>query len=84
MHFDNYFTSLDLMTALYHKDTNATGTMRQNREGYSGDLKNTKVKHGEMIERQKGSIVATRWHDKREVSLLTTNTEAELMQFTSE
>ena len=75
VYFDNLFTSLKLLEDLHQQKTYATGTVRQNRKGYPNDLKTAKLKTGDFIEQQKGSVIATKWHDKKEVTLMTTITD---------
>ena len=72
VYFDNLFTSLKLLQDLQVKGTYATGTARSNRKGYPTEIKNAKLKVGEYMEQQRQGIVVTKWHDKREVSLMTT------------
>ncbi|RUA04709.1 MAG: hypothetical protein DSY43_05900, partial [Gammaproteobacteria bacterium] len=70
--FDNYFTSTRLMEHLESQQTFACGTVRINRKGIPPCAKQ-KLKPGEKVMQQKGNLVFTKWHDKRDVCLLSTN-----------
>ena len=75
VYFDNLFTLVDLLEDLHKTNTYATGTVRANRKGYPAEIKKKALKVGQFIERQKGNVVMTKWHDKCEVSLVTTITD---------
>lgn len=63
---DNYFTSINLFQDLFDNLTYACGTIRTNRKGIPPAIAKAKLKkQGDIIQRQKGSMVATAWHDKR-------------------
>ena len=70
--FDNFFTSTKLMEDLLAQDTYACGTVRSNRKDLPPCAKN-KLKQGEKVYAQRGKLVFTKWHDKRDVSFLSTN-----------
>lgn len=73
---DNYFTSINLFQDLFDNLTYACGTIRTNRKEIPPAIAKAKLKkQGDMIQRQKGSEVATAWHDKRTVTLLSTNSD---------
>ena len=70
--FDNFFTSTKLMEDLLAQDTYACGTVRSNRKDLPPCAKN-KLRQGEKVSAQRGKIVFTKWHDKRDISFLSTN-----------
>ena len=70
--FDNFFTSTKLLEHLEANDTFACGTVRCNRKDLPPCAKN-KLRVGEKLVRQKGHVVFTKWHDKRDVSVMVTN-----------
>jgi hypothetical protein len=71
--FDNFFTSFDLMKALYADGIYACGTVRTNRKGLPPMLKsNDKLKRGEFMFAAKGNVAATKWMDNKAVSMLST------------
>lgn len=71
---DNYFTSLPLFEKLLENQTYACGTIRTNRKGLPPAVTKAKLKkQGEVVQRQNDSMVATAWHDKRTVTLLSTD-----------
>ena len=70
--FDNFFTSTKLMEDLLAQDTYACGTVRSNRKDLPPCAKN-KLKQGEKVFAQRGKIIFTKWHDKRDISFLSSN-----------
>ncbi|XP_033725281.1 piggyBac transposable element-derived protein 4-like [Pecten maximus] len=73
---DNYFTSVNLFERLLAKNTYACGTVRVNRKGLPKEVTTAKLKiQGDMVQRQKGNLVATAWRDKRTVDVLGTNSD---------
>ena len=69
---DNFFTSTRLFEHLHDQNTYACGTVRPNRKDLPPCSKN-KLKQGEVEQAQKGTLVYTKWHDKKDVSFLSTN-----------
>ena len=59
VYFDNCFSSVKLLEHLESNDTYACATVRCNRK--------------EKLVCQKGNIVFTKWQDKRDVSVISTN-----------
>ncbi|XP_033731775.1 piggyBac transposable element-derived protein 4-like, partial [Pecten maximus] len=73
---DNYFTSVNLFERLLAENTYACGTVRVNRKGLPKEVTTAKLKiQGDMVQRQKGNLVATAWRDKRTVHVLSTNSD---------
>ena len=70
--FDNSFTSTTLMEHLLAQNTYACGTVRSNQKDLSPCSKN-KLRQGEKVSAQRGKLVFTKWHDKRDISFLSTN-----------
>ena len=70
--FDNFFTSTKLMEDLLAQDTYACGTVRSNHKDLPPCAKN-KLQQGEKVSAQRGELVFTKWHDKRDISFLSTN-----------
>lgn len=75
MFFDNYFNSQVLCEELLKLDLYACGTLNANR--YPPPLKTgrtaIKLRKGETKQLQKGNLLVTIWHDKRQVAVLSTN-----------
>lgn len=70
---DNYYTSPELFSELDLLDTYACGTVRTNRRGVPkvfGEVK--KMKHGESAFRRNGNLLAVKYHDKRDIHMLST------------
>ena len=70
--FDNFFTGTGLMDYLLAQNTYASGTVRVNRKDLPPCAKR-KLKQGEMVRAQRGHLLFTKWHDKQDVSFLSTN-----------
>ena len=70
--FDNFFTSTKLMEDLLAQDTYACGTVRSNRKDLPPCAKD-KLRQGEKVCAQRGKLIFTKWHDKRDISFLSTN-----------
>ncbi|CAD6217968.1 GSCOCG00011411001-RA-CDS [Cotesia congregata] len=76
VYFDNFFTLFRLMLLLLDKNTYACGTVRSNRQNWPEAFKKPKklkLKQGESRVLQSGKVTATLWHDKRDVLMLSTN-----------
>ena len=70
--FDNFFSSSFLFDCLLAQNTYACGTVRCNRKDLPPCAKQ-KLKQGEIVTAQRGALVFTKWHDKRDISFLSTN-----------
>lgn len=70
--FDNFFSSSFLFDCLLAQNTYACGTVRCNRKDLSPCVKR-KLKQGDIVTAQRGLLVFTKWHDKRDISFLSTN-----------
>lgn len=72
---DSFFTSPDLFLKLWDMRTAACGTVKQNRKGMPKNLDKVKLKkQGDHIMRQKANLVVSVWRDKRNLTILSTNT----------
>jgi hypothetical protein len=76
VYMDNYYNSPELLDFLDSLDTYACGTLRTNRKQVPKALKGTKLRKGEAVFRRRGNLLALKWHDKRDVSMLSTIHEA--------
>ncbi|CAC5422076.1 Probable ubiquitin carboxyl-terminal hydrolase FAF-X [Mytilus coruscus] len=74
VYMDNYYVSPELFTELEVLNTYACGTLRKNRLGVPDAIKKTslKLKRGEVIFRRKEGLLAVKFHDKRDVHMLST------------
>lgn len=70
--FDNFFSSPRLLEHLEMQNTFACSTVRCNRKGLP-PCASAKINVGELVQAQKGKILFTKWHDKRDVTFLSTN-----------
>ena len=78
LYTDNYYTSPTLYKDLDDQGTNAVGTVRVNRKEMPAAVKNSKLKKGDLIYRQRNNMVAMKWKDKRDVCMLSTKHRATL------
>lgn len=77
---DNYYTSPELFSELDLLNTYACGTVRTNRKGVPKAFSAVKrMKQGDGIFRRKGNLLAVKFHDKRDIHMLTTFHEAKLL-----
>ena len=72
--FDNYFTSVNLLSTLIENGTCACGTIRTNRKMYPAKISEEVKKRtrGEFSFRQSGNLVATAWKDNKVVNMAST------------
>lgn len=68
---DNWYSSPTLYRELRTKQTDAVGTVRLNRKHMPPDLKQ-KIRRGEAVARYTYDMMALKWLDKRDVSMLST------------
>ncbi|XP_068089513.1 piggyBac transposable element-derived protein 4-like [Hyperolius riggenbachi] len=69
---DNYYTSPELYEHLIRHKTDSYGTVRPNRRNLPSAFSAQKLKPGEITAWQKGKLMALRWKDKKDVSVLST------------
>ena len=72
VYFDNFFSSPKLLEDLLERKTYACSTVRVNRKGLP-PCTGTKLKPTEIVCSRKNHLLFTKWHDKRDVSVLSTN-----------
>lgn len=75
--FDNFFTSCNLMDDLYQKGIYAVGTVRSDRKDLPGIMKKSQPRSLRLAKNQFATmtaepITAIKWHDTRDVCVLTT------------
>uniref|UniRef100_A0A2H1WBY8 SFRICE_038628 n=1 Tax=Spodoptera frugiperda TaxID=7108 RepID=A0A2H1WBY8_SPOFR len=76
--------SVQLADALLAKNTYVTGTLRANRVGNPGDVKNATLKIGEScIMHNRKKIVVTKWKDRREFFFVSTEHKSDYVGTTS-
>jgi hypothetical protein len=74
---DNWYSSPDLFLWLHDHATNACGTVRKTRKNMP--KMEQKLRKGEINFRSTGSLLALKWSDKREVWMLTTCHNSEMV-----
>lgn len=70
LYMDNWYSSPELFSWLYDQNTGACGTLRATRK-YVPCLPK-KMKKGEVVARHNEKMLAIRWCDKRQVTMLST------------
>ncbi len=70
IYVDNWFSSPSLFQHLFSHGTGASGTVWANRTGMS--VFTRKMVNGQVKCRQNGTQLVVKWHDKRDVLMLTT------------
>ncbi|XP_041372668.1 piggyBac transposable element-derived protein 4-like [Gigantopelta aegis] len=78
IYLDNYFSSPVLFDHLAAEDTMACGTVRLSRAEMPRALKDRKLEADGVIYRRRRNLLALKWKDKREVSVLSTMHRAEI------
>ena len=71
--FDNFFSSPILLEHLLDQQTYTCSTVRCTPRDLPPRAKNKLHQPGETVVRQRGSLLLTKWHDKRDVVFLSTN-----------
>jgi len=71
VYFDHFFNSVTLLEHLKANGTYACPTVRCNRKDLPQCAKE-KLHPGEKVVSQKGNVVFMKWHDERDVSLIST------------
>lgn len=69
LYVDNWYTSPKLFEELQSQKTGACGTVKTNRSEMPTFAK---TKPGDLQHLHRGNLLAVKWHDKREVHMLTT------------
>ncbi|XP_035214068.1 piggyBac transposable element-derived protein 4-like [Stegodyphus dumicola] len=80
---DNFYSSPELAELLIWYKTDIYGTVRLNRKSMPIELKKRKLKKGEIAAYQKGKVMVLKWKDKKDVALLSTVHNMEMIAVTS-
>ncbi|KAK3103740.1 hypothetical protein FSP39_021492 [Pinctada imbricata] len=73
LYFDRFFSSVTLAEHLELVNTYVCGAIMANRKGIPDEVKKAKLKQsGQLIQKQKGNLVATAYKDKRQITFLST------------
>lgn len=70
LYVDNWYSSPALFSYLFEKKTNACGTVKANRKNMP--VLNKKLKAGDVESKATKNLLAIKWHDKRDVRVLST------------
>ncbi|XP_023228763.1 piggyBac transposable element-derived protein 4-like [Centruroides sculpturatus] len=69
---DNYYTSPQLADYLISCQTDLCGTVRTNRKGVPGVIRNKNMEKGEIVAMRRDKVMILKWQDKSAVALLST------------
>jgi len=70
---DNFFSSSELARKLkIEHSTDCVGTLKLNRKNNPKEVKHKKLEKEEIIARHSGPVTVLKWHDKRDVSMVST------------
>ena len=77
---DNFYTSVELAKKLLQSRTHLVGTLRSNRRGLPLAVTRSHMKKGEVTARENNDgIVVCKWRDRRDVLVLSTKHDGNLM-----
>lgn len=79
VYMDNFYNSVPLAEDLLEKGTYITGTIRKTTKGLPRDLLDKKLEKGELIAKHSNNISIQKWKDKREVLIISTEHNGELI-----
>ncbi|CAH1991606.1 unnamed protein product [Acanthoscelides obtectus] len=78
---DNWYTSLPLAKRMLDSSTHLIGTIRKNRQGLPKEVVDKKLKKGEVTAMEnKDEIILLKWKDQRDVLVLSTKHDAEMVE----
>lgn len=80
LYVDNFYSSVALAEYLLSEKTGIVGTLRENRKGNPKKFLKTKLKKGEAVWKRKGSVVVTKWKDKRDVRMMSTRHKHQMVE----
>ena len=74
LYFDRFFTSVPLLKHLSENGTYACATVMPNRKGLPDEVKTARLREkGDLLQMQKGPLMATAYKDNRQIYLLSSN-----------
>jgi hypothetical protein len=80
---DNFYNSPDLALELKLKHaTDCVGTLRINRKNVPKEIKEKKLKKGEIIARHSGPVTILKWCDKKNITMISTYHNADTKSIT--
>ena len=74
---DNYYSSYELASELFYRQTLMCGTLRLNRKNVPKAVKLCKLKRDDVVFRRNGPCLVLKWCDKRSVTIISTIHKAE-------
>ena len=77
---DNFYTSLALANILLENETHLVGTLRKNRVGNPKDVTEARLDKGEIVGKENvDGVVVAKWRSKRDVLMLSTKHDLEIV-----
>ena len=77
---DNFYSSPALFKDLADHGFGACGTARKDRRGIPKNITDTNLKKGEVVSTQDDGVLALKWHDKRDVLMLSTYHDSSMVE----
>ena len=77
---DNFYNSAPLANKLVTRKTHVTGTLRNNRRGNPKKVVSAKLAKGASISQRQGSVMVSKWKDKRDILMLSTAHKHEMVR----
>ncbi|KAK9744118.1 Transposase IS4 [Popillia japonica] len=73
LYLDNFYTSVPLGYQLLEQKTHLVGTLRSNREYIPTEVKDARLRKGDLIAKESPEgVTIVKWRDKRDVTMLST------------
>ena len=76
---DNFISSPDLFKELKERGFGACGTCRIHRRGLPAIVRATRLRKGQVISVIEEGLMSLKWHDKRDVTMLSTIHDASMV-----
>lgn len=80
LYIDNWCSSVTLFNYIYEHRTQARGTIRINCRGFPEPVKQAKLRRGEVSAYRSGELLALKFKDKQDVTMLSTIHNKEMVQ----
>jgi len=81
---NNFFNSPELARKLkIEHSTDCVGTLKLNRKNVPEEVEDKKLEKGEIIARHSGPVTVLKWHDKRNVTMVSTYHSADTQRFSN-
>lgn len=83
LYCDNFYNSIPLAEDLLNRNTYVCGTLRKDRVGIPYQILSQKLQRGEIVAYSRENIKLIKWKDKRDVLMITTEKEHDILLYDS-